>query len=192
MSVALELRRVSKCYRAGDGSCVATALALREVRLTVHRGEVVAIVGARGSGRSTLLLCAAGLLVPDAGIIRWFEQSDRAQAMRRTRFHCAGADLAQRLESSALSCEALVHLIDARPLRTPSARALRPVCARRIEQWVERRRADGDAILVTADADADISYATRAVTLREGRIVSAQLDVAAPPSLRVRVAEPSL
>ena len=189
--MALELRGVSKCYRAGDGSCVATALALRHVRLTVHRGEVVAVVGALGSGRSTLLLCAAGLLVPDDGVIRWFERSDRAQAMRRARFHCAGADLAERLESSGLSREPLLHLIDARPLRAPSARQLLPELTHRIGQWVERRRADGDAILVADDADGGVPYATRAVSLSEGRLVSTPLAAEVPPSLRIRVAEPA-
>lgn len=40
---------------------------LRAVDLTVHTGEVVAIIGASGSGKTTVLRCLNGLEVADAG-----------------------------------------------------------------------------------------------------------------------------
>ena len=98
MSLALELHGIAKQYRAGEGSCLATVVALRDIRLSVARGEIVAIVGPPGSGKSTLLLCAAGLLVPDRGLICWFGRPDRAVAVCRAQFHFAGADIAERLE----------------------------------------------------------------------------------------------
>lgn len=42
-------------------------LALEGVDLSLHRGEILAIMGQNGSGKSTLLRCIIGLLEPSAG-----------------------------------------------------------------------------------------------------------------------------
>ena len=42
---------------------------LNGVRLSVHRGEIMALVGPSGSGKSTLLRCINRLLEPDKGTI---------------------------------------------------------------------------------------------------------------------------
>src|SRR5262249_30279049 len=44
-------------------------VALDGVDLTVKRGELVVLLGANGSGKSTALRCVVGLLKPDAGSI---------------------------------------------------------------------------------------------------------------------------
>ncbi|MGV9770280.1 ATP-binding cassette domain-containing protein [Microbacterium sp. NPDC003461] len=43
--------------------------AVREGNLTVHAGEVVAVVGDNGAGKSTFISCVAGALHPDEGTI---------------------------------------------------------------------------------------------------------------------------
>lgn len=62
---------VSKRFRAGVRGCSASVLALDGLDLRVRAGERVGILGPARSGKSTLLLCAAGLLRPDAGVVRW-------------------------------------------------------------------------------------------------------------------------
>ena len=58
----IELRAVSRSY--GDGKMVN---ALREVALTIPRGERVAVMGPSGSGKSTLLNMVCGLDDPSGG-----------------------------------------------------------------------------------------------------------------------------
>lgn len=45
--------------------------ALQGASLTVHAGEIVALVGENGSGKTTLAKILAGLYEPDSGDIRW-------------------------------------------------------------------------------------------------------------------------
>ena len=63
----LELERASKRYGRRPGERVA----LREVSLRIETGELVAVWGRRRSGRSTLLRVAAGVEVPDEGVVRF-------------------------------------------------------------------------------------------------------------------------
>ncbi len=66
--------------------------ALRGANLSVERGEVLAVMGPSGSGKSTLLYCLAGILSPDAGMVRFdgrrlgdLNEKERSK-MRRDRF----------------------------------------------------------------------------------------------------------
>ena len=57
----LEARGLAKRY--GD------RVALREVSLSAHRGELVAVIGPNGAGKTTLLSILAGIQRPDTGEI---------------------------------------------------------------------------------------------------------------------------
>jgi putative ABC transport system ATP-binding protein len=62
-SPVIKLDGVTKVYRMGDND----VRALRGVNLTVHRGEMIAVMGASGSGKSTLMNILGCLDVPTAG-----------------------------------------------------------------------------------------------------------------------------
>jgi putative ABC transport system ATP-binding protein len=59
----VELTRVSKDYTTGGG----LVRAMRDVNLTIHQGEFVAIVGASGSGKSTMMNVLGCLDRPTSG-----------------------------------------------------------------------------------------------------------------------------
>lgn len=72
MHFALSVRGLSKAYRSGPKTRSHSVAALRDVSLDVAAGEIVGLVGRPGAGKSSLLLCLAGLLRPDQGSISWF------------------------------------------------------------------------------------------------------------------------
>ncbi len=74
---------VWKSYDAGVRGCSATVTVLRDVHLDVAPGEMVGIAAAPVSGKTTLLMCAAGLLRPDRGYVTWFGGPPRRDASAR-------------------------------------------------------------------------------------------------------------
>jgi putative ABC transport system ATP-binding protein len=62
---AVELRRITKSYREGESE----RAVLRDVSLTLGRGEIVVVVGRSGSGKSTLLNVIAGIDRPTSGSV---------------------------------------------------------------------------------------------------------------------------
>jgi lipoprotein-releasing system ATP-binding protein len=72
MSAILEAETLRKVYRGGDGNPIEV---LSGVDLKVDRGEFVAIVGASGTGKSTLLHLLGALDTPSGGTVRLAGQS---------------------------------------------------------------------------------------------------------------------
>jgi ABC-type dipeptide/oligopeptide/nickel transport system ATPase subunit len=159
VTLALEVVGLHKGFRTGFGSCWATNAVLRGIDLELARGEVVAIAGDAGSGRSTLLLCLAGLLRADRGIVRWFGDESRDAAVRCTRHYLTAEQLGWCDEPPDL----WMHLVDLRDFTALSLGRLRP--------WLAERARRGDAALVVADSlDVARHLTARILILRDGRL----------------------
>jgi len=93
----IEFDRLTKAY--GD------FLAVRELSLTVRPGEVYALLGANGAGKTTALRCLATLLRPTSGTAR-IDGRDAAteplEVRRRLGFLAASMGLYQRLTAREL------------------------------------------------------------------------------------------
>lgn len=60
----IEARHVSKMFRTDAGE---SKTVFHDMSLTLHEGQIVAILGRSGSGKSTFLRVLAGLITPDGG-----------------------------------------------------------------------------------------------------------------------------
>ncbi len=69
---ALSIRSLRKSFLVGPPDSAQRTEALLGVDLDVAEGEILGIVGNESAGKTTLLLCAAGLLRRDAGSLYWF------------------------------------------------------------------------------------------------------------------------
>lgn len=161
--LALDLRSVTRRYRAGVTGCSGEITALDRVSLTVAEGECVGVAGVAGSGKSTLLLCAAGILRPHEGSVR---AVPAAFVARR------GSSEAQLGSHAALTL-ALRNAPRLLCLDDPFAQMDADARRRYLALLLELRDA-GVAVLVSARAaDALDACATRIVTLESGRIARA-------------------
>jgi NitT/TauT family transport system ATP-binding protein len=66
--VILEAKDVTKTFTTPDGHALPV---LDGVSLTLCEGEIVALLGKSGSGKSTMLRCIAGLIAPSSGTVSY-------------------------------------------------------------------------------------------------------------------------
>lgn len=83
MTDCLSMVGVWKSYAVGVRGCSGTVAVLRDLTLHATLGEIITIAAAPAAGKSTLLMCAAGLLRPDRGTISWFGGAPLRDAIAR-------------------------------------------------------------------------------------------------------------
>ncbi|MEV5444254.1 ATP-binding cassette domain-containing protein [Streptomyces sp. NPDC052644] len=109
--------------------------ALQGVSLGVREGEILAVQGPRGCGKTTLLHCLSGQTVPEEGEV-WFNSAPvhtmsalQRERLRRDRFAWIGAEPGLVPELTAWENAALPLLLRGTPRRAAKAAAL---------EWLER------------------------------------------------------
>lgn len=89
MAELLSLREVAKSYRRGERRIKV----LVDVSLDLLPRDVVAVVGSRYEGKTTLLKVAAGIEVPDAGTVR-LDGHDLTRSSQQERSRLLGSSVA--------------------------------------------------------------------------------------------------
>ncbi|MDY3864353.1 MAG: ATP-binding cassette domain-containing protein, partial [Eubacteriales bacterium] len=96
----LEMKHIRKSFREG-------LTVLNDLSLTVEKGEVLVLIGSSGSGKSTVLRCAAQLETVDSGeidicgrvLVRTGQKTDRRGKTRDVAVYAPAAERKQMLES---------------------------------------------------------------------------------------------
>ena len=70
----IEMRNVGMCYPQGD-------MALRDVELCIREGDLVAITGRNGGGKTTLVRLILQLLKPTAGAITYYRKGEQVKRL---------------------------------------------------------------------------------------------------------------
>ena len=78
----LEVSQVRSGYGSGD--------ILQDVSLGIDEGEIVAVIGRNGVGKTTLMKTIIGLLRPNAGTIRFLDRDVTARPARERSVHGIG------------------------------------------------------------------------------------------------------
>jgi putative ABC transport system ATP-binding protein len=175
---------VSKRYRRGRREYVA----LNDVSLSVERGEVVAVLGTRQSGRSMLLRIAAGLERPDEGTVR-FEGVDpspsvigRRLAYCRMSFSELEGDRVLDHVAAGLLAQSVATVSAARTAERALARAGVANCARmrpyelhaaeRVRVAIARALTSSPSLLVIDEPTATVGFLERDPILRLLRLIA--------------------
>lgn len=104
----LEIRKVNKTYVREDflGRDLGKVEALRQISLTIERGEILALVGESGSGKSTLAKIVCGMEEATSGSLIWnSRRSNPAQMVFQNPYE----SLNPRLSVGFTIREALAH-----------------------------------------------------------------------------------
>ncbi|MGO2750171.1 MAG: nickel ABC transporter ATP-binding protein NikE [Pseudoclavibacter sp.] len=130
----LDVRGVSKTFRNIGGAPVR---AVREVSLSISRGETLGVVGSSGSGKSTLARIALGLERPDSGSVvflgeQWSPVAERLRRPRRSRLGYVPQDALSSFDPRRTAGEILADALTSG--RSSSVRSNRAAIDAALEQ----------------------------------------------------------
>jgi energy-coupling factor transporter ATP-binding protein EcfA2 len=145
----LELDRIRYTYRQGAHR----RILLNDVSLQIDEGEMVAVLGMRRSGRSTLLRVASGIEPVDQGVIRLKGvdiSSRRAHGLGKGIGYCRRAiqTAEGRVVLEELMVGQLAHGIPSAPARRRAADALQRVAASHCTTRLLQELDAGEAVRV--------------------------------------------
>jgi ABC-type multidrug transport system ATPase subunit len=162
----LVMEGVCKTYEAGARGCRGVVRVLDGASLRVGAGEIVGVVGGEGVGKSTLLLCAAGVVKVERGRVWWGDGEDWCgeRALSRPRYLDLGGRSASRDVRDAMASGAALVLLD------HASEALLSELRGMLAQW-RPRGARPSAVVVTSRSRAELArLVSRVLVLRDGRL----------------------
>jgi hypothetical protein len=192
-TLVLGMERVHKSYRAGTRGCGAVVRVLDGASLYVGAGEIVGVAGGARVGKSTLLLCAAGIARPERGRVMWGEDgvTEETKPPRPLYIDLRGGMARREIEgvmasdapiilldhaSSALLAELRATLASSRGawahgIRARAVGASRAAPAFQAPDEIHAGAPRASAILVTSRSRAELGrVASRVLVLRGGRL----------------------
>ena len=139
---------------------------LRDINLTVNKGEVVSILGSSGSGKSTLLRCMNWLEQPDRGAI--YIGTERIGIDDHTQQPMANKQLAQLRQrvgmARALVREPAILLMD-EPFSALDVLTAENLRTDILQLWSEGKTATKSIVMVTHGIEEAVYMANRAIIL---------------------------
>ena len=161
MTTVIEVTHLRKTY--------GTTVAVADVSLTVHKGEIFGIVGPNGAGKTTAVESIMGLRKPDGGTVRVLDMDPQMEADNlRQRFKNLSGGQKQRLfiALALLNAPEVVFLDELTTGLDPQAR-------RATWEMVRTIRDQGKTvILVTHFMDEAEELADRMAIIDQGRLVA--------------------
>ena len=132
---------------------------LREVSFSLARGEVLALVGRNGSGKSSLLRALSGLVTPARGRVRWLGQAALPRGKARVRVlgvmlqhePAPSLTVSDTLGLAAEHAEALVGVLSEHRLDAFAARRLNELSGGERQRVALARAAAGKPALYLLD-----------------------------------------